>query len=97
MTTTTLTAAQARTFTQIIEAPTTTPDKVLCGAYFLAEDWSSTMVINGKTITNRWNGNRVYGRFNSATLRTLEAKGLIRVHFDGGSHRPDEIEILAHA
>ena len=90
-----LTPAQARTYAQITEAPTTTPDKVFCGAFFLADDWSNTMVINGQTITTSYNGNRVYGRFNSSTLRVLEAKGLIRVHFDGGSYRPDEIEVLA--
>jgi hypothetical protein len=96
-TATKLTPAQARTYAEITEAPTTTPDKVYCGAFFLANDWSDTTVIDGKTLTVRYNGNRVYGRFNSSTLRVLEAKGLIRVHFDGGSHRSDEIEILAHA
>lgn len=90
-----LTPAQARTFAQITEAPTTTPDKVLHGAFFLADDWSDTSVINGHTITVHYNGGRVYGRFNSATLRALEAKGLIRVHFDGASYQCDEIEVLA--
>jgi len=90
-----LTPAQARTYTQITEAPTSTPDKVLGGAFFLADDFSSTMVINGHTITTRWNGNRVYGPFNTATLKCLESKGLIKVHRFGIAWRNDEIEVLA--
>ena len=81
--TTKLTSAQARTYAQITEAPTSTPDKVLCGAFFLADDFSS------------WNGNRVYGSFNTATLKCLESKGLIKVHRFGIGWRCDEIEVLA--
>jgi hypothetical protein len=91
-----LTPAQARTFAQIIEAEPTTPDKVsgLQGAWRQVEDYSNTSTINGHVITVRYNGNRVYGRFNTATLKSLETKGLIRVHAFGGSYRNDEIEVL---
>lgn len=85
--TTKLTPAQARTYAQITEAPTSTPDKVLCGAFFLADDFSSG--------ASRWNGNRVYGPFNTATLKCLELKGLIKVHRFGIGWRKDEIEVLA--
>jgi hypothetical protein len=89
-----LTPAQARTFAQIIEAEPNTPDKVSWGAWRQVEDYSSTSTINGHTITVSYNGNRVYGAFNTATLKSLEAKGLIRVHRFGGSYRTDEIEVL---
>ena len=82
-----LTPAQARTYAQITEAPTSTPDKVLRGAFFLADDFSSS--------ASRWNGNRVYGPFNTATLKCLESKGLIKVHRFGIGWRDDEIEVLA--
>lgn len=90
-----LTPAQARTLAEITDAPTTTPDKVFCGAFFLADDWSNTKTINGRTIATHWNGNRVYGAFNTATLKCLEAKGLIKVHQFGTQWRIDEIEVLA--
>ena len=38
-------------------------------------------------------GNRVYGRFNTTTLKALESKGLIKVHKFGGLGL-DDIEIL---
>ncbi len=96
-----LTPAQARTYAQITEAPPMTPDKVLCGAFFLADDWTSTATVFDAVrgcdceITLRMNGNRVYGPFNTATLKCLEAKGLIKVHSFGVGHRHDEIEVLA--
>jgi hypothetical protein len=93
--TTKLTPAQARTFAQIIEAQPNTPDNVIYGAWLQVEDWSRTSTLpDGKTFTSRWNGNRVYGAFNTATLKCLETKGLIKVHHFGGSYRVDEIEVL---
>ena len=92
--TTKLTPAQARTFAEIIEAKPNTPSKVLWGAWLQVDDYSNTSTINGHTITVSFNGNRVYGRFNTATLKSLETKGLIKVHRYGGSYRTDEIEIL---
>ena len=82
-----LTKAQARTFAEIIEAKPNTPDKVLCGAWFQVEDFVSPD-------NKRWNGNRVYGPFNTATLKCLESKGLIKVHKFGIEWRNDEIEVL---
>lgn len=84
-----LTPAQARTFAQIVEAQPNTPDNVICGAWLQVEDW-----VSPKT-AHRWNGNRVYGAFNTATLKCLEAKGLIKVHEFGTEWRNDEIELLA--
>jgi hypothetical protein len=89
-----LTPAQARTFAEIIDAKPNTPDKVLSGAWRQVEDFSKTSTINGHTIAVSYNGNRVYGRFNTATLKSLEAKALIKVHKFGGSYSTDEIEIL---
>ena len=89
-----LTPAQARTFAEIIEAKPNNPSNVLYGAWLQVADYSDTSTINGHTITVSYNGNRVYGRFNTATLKSLEAKGLIRVHRFGGSYQTDEIEIL---
>lgn len=83
-----LTPAQARTFAQIVEAQPNTPDKVLCGAWFQVENWVGP--VSGRC----WNGNRVYGSFNTATLKCLEAKGLIKVHQFGIEWRIDEIEVL---
>lgn len=87
--TTKLTAAQARTYAQITEAQPNTPDKVICGAWLQVEDFVNSL--NAR----RWNGNRVYGSFNTATLKCLEAKGLIKVHQFGIEWRNDEIEVLA--
>jgi len=85
-----LTPAQQRTFNQILDAKPSTPDKVFCGAWLQVADWTS--VKTGRT----WKGGRVYGSFNTSTLKALEKKGLIRVHFygpTGGSS--DEIEVMA--
>ena len=89
-----LTPAQARTFAEITEAVPTTPDKVFGGAWRQVEDYSDTSMIAGHAITVSYNGNRVYGRFNTATLKNLESRGLIRVHRFGGSYQVDEIEVL---
>ena len=90
MTATKLTPAQQRTFSQILDAKPSTPDKVIHGAWLQVSDWTS--VKTGHT----WKAGRVYGRFNTSTLKALEKKGLIRVHFygpTGGSC--DEIEVMA--
>jgi hypothetical protein len=92
--TTKLSTAQSRTFTEITEAKPNTPDKVFGGPWRQVEDYSNTSTINGHTITVRYNGNRVYGQFNTSTLKALEKKGVIMVHKFGGSHRCDEIEVL---
>jgi hypothetical protein len=72
-----LTPAQARTFAEITEAKPITPDKKM----YWWQTWRQA------------DGGRVYGRFNSATLRSLEAKGLIKVHHYGNGGT-DEIEVL---
>ena len=91
-----LTPAQARTLAQITEAQPSTPDKVTYGAWLQVDDWSCTIILpNGEPYARLWNGNRVYGTFNTATLKSLEKKGLIRVHRFGGSWMTDEIEVLA--
>lgn len=55
------------------------------------EDWTQKYE-SGNSHT--WYASRVYGRFNTATLKSLEKKGLIKVHRFGGVHMDDEIEIL---
>jgi hypothetical protein len=69
---------------------------VIYGAWFQVEDYVSEVVLSsGARIYNIWKGGWVFGAFNTATLKALEAKGLIKVHQFGGSHGRDEIEILA--
>jgi hypothetical protein len=90
-----LSAAQARTYTQIIEAQPSTPNRVHHSAWLQVEDFVSRYTRNdGTPSIIVWPGNRVYGAFNTATLRSLEKKGLILVHRYGGSWMVDEIEVL---
>jgi hypothetical protein len=90
-----LSPAQARTYAQILEAQPSTPNKVYHGAWLQVEDWTTTYDrADGTTGTILWPGNRVYGAFNTATLKCLEAKGLIKIHRFGGSWQIDEIEVL---
>jgi CTP-dependent riboflavin kinase len=86
-----LTPAQQRTFNQILDAKPSTPDKVICGAWLQVADWTS--VKTGHT----WKGGRVYGSFNTSTLKALEKKGLIRVHGFGTVCTSDIIEVIAPA
>ena len=90
-----LSAAQARTYSAIVEAQPNTPNRVVAGVWYQAEDFISRYTRNDGTLsTIIWPGNRVYGAFNTATLKSLEKKGLILVHRFGGSWRSDEIEVL---
>ena len=69
-----------------------TPDKASqSDVWSPAEDWTQEYK-SGRSTT--WYANRVYGIFNTATLKTLEKKGLIKVHEFGGAHYSDTIEIL---
>jgi len=86
-----LTPAQQRTFDQILNAKPNTPDNVISGAWLQVSDFTSP------GINYTWKGGRVYGSFNTATLKVLENKGLIRVHEFGIGWRNDTIEVLAPA
>ena len=84
-----LTKAQELALDSIINHITTTPDRV--GGYTPFSppcDWHSP------SVKKVWYANRVYGKFNTATLKALEKKGLIKIHEIGGRHYADEIEIL---
>jgi hypothetical protein len=90
-----LSAAQARTYSELTEAQPSAPNKIHHGAWLQVEEFISRYTRNdGTPSTIIWPGNRVYGAFNTATLKSLEKKGLIKVHRFGGSWRVDEIEIL---
>ena len=91
-----LTKAQQEAWDRIQNHETLNPDNAYrYNVYSPAEDWTKEFIHNGEVIGEKtWYANRVYGMFNSATLRALEKKGLIKVHEFGGSHYPDEIEIL---
>lgn len=84
-----LTKAQELTLDKIRNHITTTPDRVYGNEpYSPPCDWSSP------SINKIWYADRVYGKFNTATLKALEKKGLIKVHEFGKQHYSDEIEIL---
>jgi len=61
------------------------------GVFEPPEDYTAKYE-NGHEYT--WYANRVYGTFNTATLKALEKKNLIKVHFFGGNYGTDIIEIL---
>ena len=61
------------------------------GVFEPPEDYTAKYE-NGHEYT--WYANRVYGTFNTTTLKALEKKGLIKVHFFGGNYGTDIIEIL---
>lgn len=44
--------------------------------------------------SHTWYANRVYGVFNTLTLKALERRGLIKVHAFGGAYFSDTIEVL---
>ena len=68
-----------------------TPDKVWNSVFSPPYDYTDTYE-SGNSHT--WYANRVYGVFNTATIKCLEKKGLIKIHKIGGSYMTDEIEIL---
>jgi len=87
-----LSNAQQIAWDKIRNFKTLTPDKASqSDVWSPAEDWTQEYK-SGRSTT--WYANRVYGIFNTATLKTLEKKGLIKVHEFGGAHYSDTIEIL---
>lgn len=90
----TLSKAQQEAWDKIKNFKTLTPDIAYQSDVFSpAEDWTDTVSISGQR-GYTWYANRVYGKFNTATLKALEKKGLIKVHEFGGAHYSDTIEIL---
>ena len=84
-----LTKAQETAWEEIRDHITASPDLVLGGTPFSPPcDWHSP------STNTVWYANRIYGRFNTATLKVLERKGLIKIHKIGGERLDDIIEIL---
>lgn len=87
-----LTNAQQLTWDAIKNHQTMNPDEAYQTDVFSpAEDWTQEFESGG---SHTWYANRVYGKFNTATLKALEKRGLIKVHEFGGAHFSDAIEIL---
>lgn len=86
-----LSEAQQKTWDAIKNFKTMNPDKASHETFSPAEDWTMEFKSGG---THTWYANRVYGTFNTATLKALEKKGLIKVHEFGGAYMSDTIEIL---
>lgn len=84
-----LTKAQQEAWDKIRNFKTRNPDEA-----YLSDVWSPAQDWTNKSETKTWHANRVYGIFNTATLKALERKGLIKVHHFGGAHFSDTIEIL---
>lgn len=89
----TLSKAQQEAWNKIKNFKTLTPDKAnnWSDVFSPAEDWTQEFKSGG---SKTWYANRVYGKFNTATLKALEKKGLIKVHHFGGGAYSDTIEIL---
>ena len=89
-----LTPAQQIAWNRILNHKTLNPDEAYGGDVYSPEkDWTSHYNSGGSYI---WYANRVYGTFNTATLKALEKKGLIKLHEIGGAYNSDTIEILNH-
>jgi hypothetical protein len=71
----------------MVNAPISTPDKNYGGNPFrVSEDWKSD-------ITDYvWRAGRVYGSWNTSTIKALEKRGLIKIHSIGG-WMSDEVEL----
>ena len=83
-----LTKAQQIAWDKIRNHETLNPDEVYWQVFSPKVDWVSPD-------TGRiWYANKVYGTFNTATLKALEKKGLIKLHEIGGAYGSDTIEIL---
>lgn len=90
-----LSKAQSETLAKIKNRPICTPDTFTGDSCFSPPyDWNHK--IHGGSVVSdyTWFKNRVYGRLNTSTLKSLEKKGLIKVHFFGGAYGTDVIEIL---
>jgi len=89
-----LSKAQQEAWDRIQNRQIVGPDSHSVGPYGVfqpPEDYTAKYK-NGHEYT--WYANRVYGTFNTATLKALEKKNLIKVHFFGGNYGTDIIEIL---
>ena len=76
-----LSKAQEKMLNEIQSAEITTPDKSYGGWMTVSEDWTSNET------DFIWKAGKIYARYkNSATLKALEKKGLIKIHQLGGSH-----------
>ena len=56
--------------------------------------WSPETDWTSEKTDYTWYANRIYGTFNTATLKALEKNGLIKVHEFGGHYNTDTIEII---
>jgi len=86
-----LTKAQNEAWNKILNHEILNPDEAYSQVYSPPTDYTVTYD-SGSTHT--WYAKFVYGTFNTATLKALEKKGLIKIHFIGGSYNSDIIEIL---
>jgi len=89
-----LTKAQQEAWDRINNRKIVGPDSHTIGPYGVfqpPEDYTAKYK-SGREYT--WYANRVYGTFNTATLKALEKKGLVKVHFFGGNYGTDIIEII---
>lgn len=87
-----LTSAQSKAWDKILNHKTQNPDESYGGdVYSPAQDFTSHYK-SGNSYT--WYAKYVYGTFNTATLKALESKGLIKIHEIGGAYNSDTIEII---
>jgi hypothetical protein len=88
----TMSATQAKVLEEIKNAKVSTPysddTRGMFKAWKCEADWTS------ERTNYTWKAGRVYGRFNTATIKALEKLGLIKIHEIGGGVMPDTIEII---
>ena len=87
-----LTNAQKTAWDKILNHETLNPDEAYRHNVYSPEKDFTSHFDSGHSYT--WYANRIYGTFNTATLKALEKKGLIKIHEIGGSYNSDTIEIL---
>lgn len=83
-----LSKVQFRTLEEIKSAPVETPATAY-GNFKCAADYRS------QKTEKVWKGGLVYGRWNTATLKAIEAAGHIKIHEIGGVSGCDAVEIIS--
>ena len=86
-----LTTAQQTAWNRILNHETLNPDEAYHTVWSPEKDFTATYK-SGHSYT--WFAKYVYGTFNTATLKALEKKGLIKLHKIGGAYNSDTIEII---